>query len=98
LNYSVTIKEPLHSFLRRLAPEPHRAMRKALKELSGGKGDIRSLDQPLAGYYRLRVGKYRVIFRYRDEKTIDALFAEERSLVYEVFEEQLIVQLKSLKG
>ena len=98
LSHTVVIKGPLYSCLRHLAPEPRRAMKKALKGLCDEKGDIRSLDQNLAGYYRLRVGKHRIIFRYGDDNAIDALFAEERNLVYEVFEEQLIKQLKSLKG
>ena len=94
----IVIKEPLLLFLRRLAPEPRRALRKALKDLRDEKGDIRSLDESLSGYYRLRVGRYRVILRYRDEKTIDAVFAEQRSLVYDVFEEQFLRRLKSRTG
>jgi len=45
------------------------------------------------GYYRLRVGPYRIILRYVGEKTIDCVFAERRSLVYDVFSEALIERL-----
>ena len=89
------LKEDVLSFLRRLAPESRRAVKVALKDLRSEKGDIRSLEYALTGYHRLRVGKFRVIFRYRDGKTIDVIFAAERSIVYEVFEEQLAHRLKT---
>ena len=95
MTMEVVIKEELYLFVRRLAPEPRRAMKRALIGLRQEKGDIRALDQSLTGYYRLRVGKFRVIFRYRDGKTIDALYAAERGIVYEVFEEQFAKKLRS---
>jgi mRNA interferase RelE/StbE len=95
VSLEVVIKEDLYQFMRRLAPEPRRAMRRALKELRQEKGDIRALDQSLTGYYRLRVGKFRVIFRYRDGNTIDAFYAAERGIVYEVFEELFAKRLRS---
>jgi len=94
MSVEVVIKEELYAFMRRLAPEPRGAMRRALKDLRQEKGDIRSLDQSLAGYYRLRVGKFRVIFRYRDGNTIDALYAAERGIVYEVFAEEFAKKLR----
>jgi mRNA interferase RelE/StbE len=95
LNFHVAVGEPASSFIRHLSPEPRRAIKKALKALCTESGDIRSLEQELAGYYRVRVGKYRIIFRYRNEATIEVPFVEERSLVYEVFAEQFIKRLKS---
>lgn len=95
MNRQVVSSEPLRSFVRRLAPEPRWALKKALKELQRERGDIEPLEQALIGYYRLRVGRFRVIFRYRDDRTIEALFAEERSIVYEVFEEQFLRKLSS---
>ena len=44
---------------------------------------------------RLRVGKYRIIFAYAADGAIEAIFIEERSLVYEVFEAEFIRKLKS---
>jgi mRNA interferase RelE/StbE len=91
----VDVKQPVYDFIRRQAPEPRRALKRALRDLEHERGDIRSLEQALAGYYRLRVGKFRVIFRYVDAGNIEAIFAEERSMVYEVFESQLLAKLKS---
>ena len=91
----VDVKQPVYDFIRRQAPEPRRALKKALKESEHDRGDIRSLEQTLAGYHRLRVGKFRLIFRYVDTGNIEAIFMEERSMVYEVFESQLLAKLKS---
>ena len=57
--------------------------------------DIRALDGNLSGYYRLRVGRHRIIFNYATDRAIEALFIEERQLVYEVFEARFINRLKS---
>jgi mRNA interferase RelE/StbE len=76
-------------FVRRAAPQPRRRLRRALRELSRARGDIRSLEGPLSGYCRLRVGSYRIIFAYSEERAIHCIFAEHRSIVYEVFAELL---------
>lgn len=81
-------------FARRLAPEPRRAVKKALNDLRREQGDIRALDGKLTGFYRLRVGSHRLIFCYGPADSIDVLFIEQRSLVYEVFEAQFIKRLK----
>ena len=86
----VVIKAPAYEFLCRLAPEPRRALKRALQDLREEHGDIRTLDENLSGYYRLRVGRYRVIFSYTEEGTIEALFIGERSLVYELFEAEFL--------
>lgn len=82
-------------YARRLAPEPRRAVKQALLELRLERGDIRALEGSLTGYYRLRGGRHRIIFNYAVEGAIEAVFIEERQLVYEVFEAHLINRLKS---
>jgi mRNA interferase RelE/StbE len=82
-------------FARRLAPEPRRGVKQALVGLRAEKGTIRSLDGNLSGYCRLRVGRHRIIFSYAADGAIEALFIEERQLVYELFEAQFIKRLKS---
>jgi mRNA interferase RelE/StbE len=83
------------AFARRLAPEPRHEVKHALQELRRERGDIRALEGPLAGYYRLRVGRFRIIFAYAADDAIEAVFMEERLLVYEVFEAEFIKRLKS---
>ncbi len=82
-------------FVARLAPEPRRAVKRALEDLRDGKGDIQALESNLAGYHRLRAGKYRIIFQYARDGAIEAIFIEERALVYDVFEAELVRKLKS---
>jgi mRNA interferase RelE/StbE len=91
---NVDVKQPVFDFNRRQAPEPRRALKKALKELEWERGNILSLEQGLVGYYRLRVGKFRIIFRYIETGNIEAIFIAERSIVYEVFESQFLAKLK----
>jgi mRNA interferase RelE/StbE len=82
-------------FVKRLAPEPRRAIKRALKDLGRDRGDICPLDGNFTSYYRLRVGRHRVIFYYAPDGAIEAVFVEERSLVYDVFEAEFIAKLKS---
>jgi len=89
----VIVSGQVVAFVRRLAPEPRRLVRRALRELAGGKGDIRQLEGPLEGYHRLRVGPYRIVFSYGERQRIECVFAERRSLVYEVFARVLAEQL-----
>lgn len=83
------------AFAQRLAPEQRRAVKQALQALRSERGDIRALEGALAGYYRLRIGRFRVIFTYAPDGAIEAIFMEGRSLVYEVFEAEFIKRLKS---
>ena len=85
----------LVEYAKRLAPEPRRAIKHALAELRHERGDIRALEANLSGYYRLRVGRHRIIFSYATDGAIEAIFLEERQLVYEIFEAQFIKRLKS---
>lgn len=80
-------------FVHTLAPEPRQRLRRALRDLASGKGDIKGLDGPLQDYSRLRVGPYRVILSYGRSRTIDCVFAERRSIVYEVFSDAMIDRL-----
>ncbi len=90
---TVRIAPQVADFVRRLAPEPRRRLRQALRDLGNGKGDIRALEGPLQDYCRLRVGPYRVILSYSASRSIDCVFAERRSLVYEVFTDAMIERL-----
>jgi mRNA interferase RelE/StbE len=82
-------------YAKRLAPEPRRAIKHGLAGLRKERGDIRALEASLSGYYRLRVGHHRIIFSYAADGAIEAVFLEERQLVYELFEAQFIKRLKS---
>ncbi len=80
-------------FVRALAPAPRRQLRLALRDLAKGKGDVKPLEGPLQDYCRLRVGPYRVIVSYHKSGRIECVFAERRSIVYEVFADAMIERL-----
>jgi len=73
------------AFARTLAPAPRRALRAGLAGLANDRGDRKALEDELAGFWRLRVGRCRVIYCHVAPNTIDCIFVEERKLVYEVF-------------
>lgn len=91
----VNLSAQVIEFLGQLAPEPRKTLRIALRRLEQEKGDIKSLEGKLAGYQRLRSGSHRVIFARKvrnGRPEIDCIFAEHRSLVYEVFTAALALQ------
>jgi mRNA-degrading endonuclease RelE of RelBE toxin-antitoxin system len=73
-------------------------LRLALRGLEQERGDIRPLEGELKNYHRLRVGVWRIIFRYGPVRggvqTIYCAFAENRSIVYLLLEELLSRGLK----
>ncbi len=88
------VQAPVYEFARRLAPEQRRATKAALRALREEQGDIQPLEGNLAGYYRLRTGKFRLSFRYSSSATIEAVMLEERGIVYDVFAEQFLARLR----
>ena len=83
----VEVSEQVADFVRRLPPEPRRRIKRALRDLAHEHGDLRALEGPLDGYCRLRVGAYRIVFAYAKRGTIQCVFAERRSIVYELLVE-----------
>ena len=90
----VVLAAQVVAFVRRLPPEPRQRLRHALRELSRERGDVKALESPLDGYCRLRVGGYRVLFAYGKRGSIECIFAERRSVVYELLLERLRDRLK----
>jgi len=86
----LVIHSQAESFIRTLAPEPRTRLVRALKVLPAG--EVKALEGRLSGYFRLRVGGYRLIFAdtvKNGVRTLDCLFVERRSIVYELFEQIL---------
>lgn len=84
----IRVEAQVEAFVRSLAPDPRRLLRMAIRSLADGRGDIKSLEGNLAGYCRLGVTGYRVIYKERAERgvrIIDCLFAERRPVVYQIF-------------
>ena len=89
----VEVSDQVLKFIKSQAPEPRKRLRLALRKLASEQGDIKSLEGPLSGYLRLRVGPYRVLLAYGADsgcpKCLRCLFAERRDIVYEIFSRAL---------
>jgi mRNA interferase RelE/StbE len=90
----VRIRAQVKEFLETLAPEPRRRLKFGLKTLAKERGDRLALREKLSGYYRLRIGSYRVIYRYLPGGILECVFAEQRSLVYQIFEREVMERLR----
>ncbi len=89
----VRIQEEVLNTLRTLPPQPKQALRQAIRALADEEGDILALTNELDGFHRLRVGRYRVIFRYEVEnkqRRIVCIYVAQRKWVYEVFQSRLM--------
>lgn len=75
------------STLRSIHPSVKKDIRRALDDLAAGrKRDTKALTPPLDGFSRLRVGKYRVIYRHDPRSgEIIAEFLGDRKSVYQNF-------------
>lgn len=88
----VRLEDQVVDYLRKCSPQPRRAIRGGLRALQHEKGDIKALTGELEGFYRLRIGKFRLIFWYQTKGThrwIECLYIAERSWVYEVFQSRI---------
>jgi mRNA interferase RelE/StbE len=80
----ISASKQVAEWLSRLAPEPKRRVRTALRNLETWRGDIAPLHGELEGFYRLRIGGYRVVFRVMPRQMIRLEYADTRDVVYEV--------------
>ena len=81
-----------------MPPEPKRKLRAGVRALAGDAGEVRPLVDELNGYYRLRVGDFRVIFREdweRGRRVRHCLFAERRDMVYELFRKLVLDDIRN---
>lgn len=89
MNFKVKVHGQVWVFATTLGLDHRRAFKRAVLGLATEKGDIKALSDKLAGYYRLKVARYRVVFRYAPDRTIECVYAEERKLIYEIFESEM---------
>jgi mRNA-degrading endonuclease RelE of RelBE toxin-antitoxin system len=83
----ILASEPVQLWLAGLAPETKRRVRGALKGLASPPSDldIKALRRELEGFYRLRVGNYRIVYHLQASQTICLDYADLREEVYEAF-------------
>ena len=88
----VELEQQVIDFVRSLPTEPRQLVRRALKNLQKEEGNISLLEGELDAFYRLRVSRYRIIFRYDirgRQRTIRCVYAAARSIIYEVFSREI---------
>ena len=60
----VVVSEQVLARLGELQPDQRGQVRRALHDLAKGSGETKELAGVLAGFHRLRVGRYRLVYRY----------------------------------
>ena len=93
MNKTVKILQKPEEFIRSLATDTRRKVLAALRALESGDGDVKVLEGPLQGWYRLRVGRYRIIYREMPGRVLQCVFDEARGVVYDLFEKLLAEKL-----
>lgn len=83
----VLASEQVQLWLAGLTPDTKRRVRAALRTLGGSKQalDIKPLRGELEGFYRLRVGNYRIAYHHGPGPTVYLDYTDLRDEVYEAF-------------
>src|SRR5436190_23325144 len=81
----ILASDQVAKWLRNLPPEPKQRVRTALKGLERWQGDIKPLRGELEGFYRLRVGGYRIVCCMVSTSLVQLEYADTRDVVYEAF-------------
>ncbi len=98
MRIEVRVAPQVDQFVRSRAPVPRQALRKAIQGLAAEAGDIKALEGKLAGCNRLRVSSCRVLYKETAERgvrIINCVYANHRSVVYELFQQLLADELAS---
>ncbi len=85
----ISASEQVQIWLTGLPPQTKHRVRLALRRLAHGRGDIKGLIGALSGFNRLRIGGLRIIYRQSGAKEIRLEYANNRDVVYELYQEIL---------
>ena len=89
LSYKLQISPQARGHQATLGPQSRRTVKQAIQNLAEERGDILALRDKLAGFHRLKIGRYRLIFRYQSGRVIQCVYLHDRALVYELFETEM---------
>lgn len=84
----ISASEQVQLWLRGLPPEVKLRVRRQLRALADGKSrglDIKPLRRELEGFYRLRVGDFRIVYHLEAGHSVRLDYADIREVVYDVF-------------
>jgi len=96
MRVEIRVGPQVEEFVMALAPEPRKALKRAIKGLAKEQRDTKTLEGKLSGGHRLRVAGYRVLYKEtaeRGARIINCVYANHRSVVYEMFAQLLADQL-----
>ena len=88
----VTIEQQPLEFIRRQPPENRKRLRDALRAVERGIVFPDPLEDPLEGFYKLKVEHFRLILQSVASQAgpgFRVIFAERRKVVYEIFSQIL---------
>ena len=81
----ILASDQVAKWLRNSPPELKQRVRAAFRRLERWQGDIKPLRGELEGFYRLRVGGYRIVCRMVSKSLVQLEYADTRDVVYEAF-------------
>ena len=85
---TISASEPVRLWLQGLPPETRQRVRRDLKALAGGRDgtlDLKPLRGELEGFYRLRIGDYRLVYHLEPGPMVRLDYADVRDVVYDAF-------------
>ena len=84
-NFKLHFSRQVRDYVAALPPDTKKRFHRELKNLSEGGGDTHPLVENLSGYWRLRIGRHRVIYFYGAGMVIECVYAGERATIYQTF-------------
>jgi len=81
----ISASDQVQRWLIALPPESKKRVRRALRGLQSGQGDIKALHGELEGFCRLRIEGLRIVYSQHPRKIIQLEYADSRDVVYETF-------------
>lgn len=85
----ISASDQVAAWLTALPPQTKKRVRRALRSLSKGGGDVKGLQGDLEGFGRLRIGGIRILYRQISAREIRLEYANTRDVVYEMFRQFL---------
>lgn len=92
MKIKVTLDDQPLEFIRRQSPDNRRTLREALHAVEKGEVFPEPLEDQLEGFYKFKVSDFRLILQALPSDTgprLRVVFAERRSVVYELFKQLL---------
>jgi len=92
MRIKVTLEQQPVDFIKRQPPQSRKRLREALQSVESGAAFPEALEDELEGFYKLKVGSFRLILQSatsRGGPVLRVIFAERRKVVYEMFSQIL---------